>query len=62
MLTAKPTLDGETFSGTLFNQAEVEDLSYARYCNKEGCDEKGKFTPNATPEETVAYVLARDAN
>jgi hypothetical protein len=60
MVTSKPLLDGGVVKGVLMDQLALEATNYERYCNPAGKDEKGNFTPNATPEDTIAYMMARD--
>jgi hypothetical protein len=60
MVTSKPLLNGGVVKGALLDQLAPEAENYERYCNPTGKDEKGSFTPNATPEDTIAYMMARD--
>ena len=60
MTTSKPLLGGDAVKGVLMDQVSLETINYERYCNPAGKDEKGSFTPNATPEDTIAYMMRRD--
>lgn len=49
--------DGTSYDGTLFDHIEAEVIAADKYSNP---DHGGKYTPNATEEQAIVYMLKRD--
>ena len=60
MPAEKTILGGGVVKGIFFDHIKDEIERITRYMNPAGEDEKGKFTPNSTLEELIAYIRRRD--
>ena len=61
MIAEKGVLNTEPFKGKLIDKHMEEEFErLIRYANKDGFDNKGRFTPHATLEEMIAYYEHRD--